>query len=244
VRRRLPAQVGALALYVSPDSQLKYLKPGIQAFEETLIQMVVEHIKIDSNVWDIGANVGVFAFAAAGVARKGQVLAVEPDIWLAQLLRRSVSLQRGDVANIRVLSAAVADSDGVAEFIIAKRGRASNYLAATGGWTQSGGERERACVATLTLDTLLNAFAQPTFVKIDTEGAEVLALRGATKLLAEVRPTLYLEVGKENAEEASRILASAGYRLFDGRGAPTEGRQALSSCVQDTLAVPAERCPG
>jgi FkbM family methyltransferase len=238
LKRRLPASVGGAQLYVSPDAQLKYLKLAADAFDADLLRLAQDHVKRDSVVWDVGANVGVFTFAAAGLAKDGHVFAIEADSWLAELIRRSCRLPENRSLGITVLPAAVSASNGVAEFVIARRGRASNYLAEAGGWSQSGGERERTHVATLTLDSLLESFRRPTFLKIDVEGAEAMVLRGATRLLQEVRPALYIEVGKENSDEVTRVLQAANYRLFDSTR-PISGQQPLERCVQDTLAVPA-----
>ena len=239
IRRRLPASVGGLPLFVSPDSQLKYLKPGIDAFDASLLQLAKDYIKPDSIVWDIGANVGILTFAAAGLATAGQVLAVEADPWLAQLLRRTLTLSQNKSLDVIVLSVAIADRIGVLEFVIASRGRASNYLAAAGGWTQSGGVRQRVHVPTLTLDALMEQFAAPTFVKIDVEGAELLVLRGASRLLRDARPTLYIEVGLEHAQTAAALLREHNYVLFDSK-VPIAAQSPLDVCVQDTLAIPAE----
>ena len=47
--------------------------------------MVHEMVRPGDVVWDIGANVGLFAFAAANRAgSSGQVIAVEPDLWLSE----------------------------------------------------------------------------------------------------------------------------------------------------------------
>ncbi|HTW74425.1 MAG TPA: FkbM family methyltransferase [Steroidobacteraceae bacterium] len=236
-RRRLPSSVGGLAVYVSPDSQLKYLKPHDAAFDPSVLRLAMEHVHDRSVVWDVGANVGVFTFAAAGLARAGEVVAIEPDAWLAHLLRRSSRLPRNARAAVSVVSLAVSDRNGVADFVVASRGRASNYLTATGGRTQSGGARERLHVPTLTLDTLLETFRPPTFLKIDVEGAEALALRGAYRMLHEVRPALYIEVGEPNAAEVSALLAAANYRIYDSTR-PGDARAQLDRCVQDTLALP------
>jgi FkbM family methyltransferase len=242
LRRRLPASVGGLPLYVSPDAQLKYLKPSEAAFDGNLLRVAAEQIKADSVVWDIGANVGVFTFAAAGIATRGQVLAVEPDSWLAQVLRQSVALRENRGRTLAVLAAAVADRNGVSEFAIAKRGRASSYLVSAGGWTQAGGERARVHVPTLTLDTLLETFAPPTFLKIDVEGAEVMVLSGARRLLEKIRPVIFIEVGRANARKVTEILTEFRYSLYDGTKA-IAGQQAGELCAEETLAVPALGVP-
>jgi FkbM family methyltransferase len=237
LKRRLPAFVGGLSLYVSPDSQLKYLKPGIKAFDLPLLRLARDHVQADSIVWDVGANVGVFAFAAAGIATQGHIVAIEADMWLASLLRRSLRAQKQLACDFTVLCTAISERNGIGEFAIARRGRASNYLTAAGGWTQAGGVRERVHVPTLTIDTLLDCIRPPTFLKIDVEGAEVLVLRGAKRMLQTVRPSIYIEVGRENVSQVSEILRAADYQLFDSTK-PIANQEPLEQCVQDTLARP------
>jgi FkbM family methyltransferase len=240
LKRRLPLRFGRTPLYVSPDAQLKFLKPGDGAFDSELLSIISEHIREDSVVWDIGANVGVSSFAAASTAKKGTVLAVEADIWLAQLIMKSLRLKENQALNIRVLPCAVSDRNGVASFLIASRGRASNALETTGTRSQSGGIREKTTVPTLTLDTLLEFFDSPSFVKIDIEGAEAMALRGAGRLLSEVRPIIYIEVGAEANEAVTSILCKAGYVLFDG-SVPTKEQAPIDCCAYNTLAMPREK---
>jgi FkbM family methyltransferase len=237
LKRRLPLRFGRMPLYVSPDAQLKYLIPGGNAFDHELLQVIEDHVREDSVVWDIGANVGLFALTAARVARKGAVLAVEADIWLAQLIRKSLLLEENCGFRVQVLPCAIADKNGVARFLIAQRGRASNALEGARGRSQSGGVRETVAVPTLTLDSLLDSFSPPSFLKIDIEGAEAMALRGARKLLSEVRPTIYIEVGSEANEEVTAILRNARYELFDG-SIPLLAQKPASFCAYNTLARP------
>ena len=200
VRRTLP---NGTPLYVSPDAQLKYLRGR---FDADLVTLARDRVGADSAVWDIGANCGVFAFSC-GHAR--QVVAVEADPFLANLLLESRALN--GVA-VTIVAAAVSDAAGLASFSIAARGRASNHLTAGGGHGQTGGDRARLTVPTITLDTLLDSCGPPTLIKIDVEGAEAAALRGAARLLRDVRPTFYLEIVP--GETATRaILEAADYRL-------------------------------
>jgi FkbM family methyltransferase len=159
VKRRLP---NGAPIYLSPDSQLKYLKSD---FDKDLSQMAEKFVTNSSVVWDVGANCGVMAFNAA---KARQILAIEADPFLAHLIQESVALNGVPVT---VVAAAAFFRPSLAEFSIARRGRASNYLTAIGGHTQSAGERSRIVVPTITLDSLLERFDPPTFIKMDVEGA-------------------------------------------------------------------------
>jgi len=241
VRRRLPRALGGAALYVSPDAALKLWRRDLSQADPLLLRLAAELVRPGAAVWDIGANVGLFTFAAAfrsGPA--GRVLAVEADDWLAALVRRSAAAAGPAYAPVDVLAAAVADRPGVADLWIAERGRAGNHLRTAGGSTQTGGHRETRKVVTVTLDGLLADFPAPELVKIDVEGAEALCLQGAGRLLAEVRPAVICEVTAENAEAVAEQFRRHGYALFDAAAAP-ELRRPLAVPVWNTLALPGER---
>ncbi|PYX36419.1 MAG: FkbM family methyltransferase, partial [Acidobacteria bacterium] len=95
----------------------------------------------ETTVWDIGANVGLFSFAAAALGSR--VLAVEADVWLASLLHRSVLLNG---APVTVLAAAVADTPGITSLHFSEEGKSSNSLLGAG---------PAQTVVTITLDWIL-----------------------------------------------------------------------------------------
>ena len=241
-RRRLPPEVGRSLLWVSPDSALQFLKPKYSEGLRGALAQASSLVRDAEFVWDIGANVGVFAFAVAGlVGKHGRVLAVEPDPWLFGLLQRSraANRRRDDLAAVELLCTAVSDRPGVARFQIAARGRASNALAGFGN-SEMGGVREELLVPTVTLDQLLETTFPPDLVKIDVEGAELLVLQGARRLLAEARPRLLIEVAEPNADAVTTLLRQADYSLFDAAD-PVRGLPPVHRAVWDTCAIPAER---
>ena len=211
-------------VFVAPSSQLKYLIPGSSGFDAALIDWARRYVRADAVVWDIGANCGIFALAAAGLG--ASVLAVEPDPFLAPHLE------------IEILAAAVDKGRGVATLQIASGGRAANALSAyAGNYVPFGRSIGAVRVPTLSLDDLLE-ISVPALVKIDIEGAEIAALNGATRLLNEVRPVILLEIASEVWDEGVAIFTAAGYRLSDPKHPEIEAKSPLFN----VLATPAELC--
>ena len=245
LRRQLPAELGAGTLFVSPDARLRLWHPRLKHSAADLLPRVGELVRPGDVVWDVGSNVGIFAFAAAARAGvEGRVLSIEPDDWLLGLQRRSLAAQPGGQAEVDLLSVAVSDRLGLADLSIAARGRAANHLCDARGSSQTGGARETRRVVCVTLDWLLDYYPSPDLIKVDVEGAELQLLAGAKRILEEVRPLWLCEVRPEAAEEIAALWQSAGYALFDASHPLAAQGKALELPACDTLAVPKERLRG
>ncbi|HEV8238161.1 MAG TPA: FkbM family methyltransferase [Thermoanaerobaculia bacterium] len=238
LRRRLPVELGGHRVLVTPDASLRFWLPGLYRRDAMFVDRCRELLRPGDAVWDVGADVGLFAYAAAWFSgAQGEVLALEPDPWLAALLRRSAGALPAAFAPIEVSELAVADRSGPSSFAVASRGRATSHLSEVAGSTQSGGSRGTITVQATTLDRLLAKRRAPRLVKIDVEGAELLCLRGAADLLCDARPVLLCEVDAPNRQAIGELLAAAGYQLFDAEAAPAE-RQPLAEPAWNTLAIP------
>lgn len=235
VKRKVTVGRQSIPILVSPDAQLKYLKFGAGAFDQDLINIAEKYLNENSNVWDVGANVGVFTFAASSVAYKGTVVSIEADIWLASILRKTTKFKEYVNNNIHILPAAISNSNSVASFMVAARGRASNALEVAGGRSEMGGVRETQYVPTLTLDTILDSFPAPDFIKIDVEGAEYMVLQGAQNIISNIRPKFYVEVGSDVSGQILTLFQSANYVAFDPLG-----NKLIDSCAPNTFFFPAE----
>jgi FkbM family methyltransferase len=159
------------------------------------------------------------------------VIAVEPDPWLVYLLNRSAALRQQGEASTTVVSAAVSEKNGLAEFNIAKRGRASNFISGFGN-SETGGYRSRQSVLTISLDWLLDWFPPPNVLKIDVEGMEAKAFAGAKNLLT-FRPTLWCEVARQNEQMVTQLLREHGYCFRYEHG------NSLEMAQNNVIAVPA-----
>jgi FkbM family methyltransferase len=160
-------------------------------------------------VWDIGANVGFYTVIASRLVGTGQVIAFEPLPASCAAIEQNLKLN--GMTNVEIVGIAVSDEIGAAT------------LNVYGGSTTARlGTRESSKVGRTplyqievpvsTIDAQLEAFPAPALVKMDIEGAEAPALRGATALLTQVKPTLICELHGTNAPVMD-VLDSCGYRV-------------------------------
>jgi FkbM family methyltransferase len=234
VRRRLPPPFAAARIYVSSEGGLRYLGRGMTQADPPLLRLAAEVVRRGDTVWDIGANLGLFSFAASVAAGpSGCVLAVEPDTVLAGLLRRSAAANTGH-ARVEVLPAAVSDEESVARFHVARRNRSTNHLDGF-GTSQAGGVRATQLVPALTLDWLAARFAAPDVIKIDVEQAEAAVLAGGSRVLG-LASTIICEVAARNATAVRDLLDAHGYVLYDG-DRPAGERVPVADAPPNTLAV-------
>lgn len=168
-------------------------------------------IRPSMTVYDVGAHIGFFTLAFAGLVDKaGKVYAFEPLRRNLQALRENLALNEELTTNVTVVEAAISDLSGrrvlhnVASSCTAR-------LASTPHRDDSTQE-----IVSITLDEFVfdRQMSPPHLLKLDIEGAEVLALRGAQRLLREVRPLWILELhGEEATGTTWQIFREAKYRL-------------------------------
>jgi FkbM family methyltransferase len=238
--RRLPSSFGSVRIFVTPSAGLKYLFKSMTKADPVLLRNVIELIRPNDIVWDIGSNVGLFAFAAAARAgRNGTVIAFEPDVYLVQILRKSALAQPGTSAPVRIIPAAVASKVSLQHFMVMPRARALNAMAGY-GYAEAGNKLEQHTVVALNLDWLAEELPPPNVIKCDVEGAEAEVFSGQSKILKDIRPVIICEVGQATSDRITEILVNERYHLFDGEK-PLSPSSEVDRAPWTTIAIPFER---
>jgi FkbM family methyltransferase len=168
---------------------------------------------------DGGANVGLYTLLAAPVVGPtGRVIAFEPATATRGWLTRNVRLNGYDWVEVR---SEALDATSSERSFVSRQGDAAGLSSFAPG--HRGPSDRVETVVTIALDRALTETtrAKLALVKLDLEGAEVGALRGATELLREVGPDLLVEVEAEHlarngssAVELFDLLRAAGYSFF------------------------------
>jgi FkbM family methyltransferase len=168
----------------------------------------------NGTVVDSGANIGQMLIYLSQYVSKGKVLAFEPGKEAADWLEECLAVH--PELPVELLRLGLGEMD--ASLFLRKVGSkklhgAQNQVCERGG--------EEVKVSRLEDVLALRGIDAVDLWKLDVEGYEISALRGAERLLSEQRiKALYVELGFGNGERIVDYLAHFGYRcyLFDSRG--------------------------
>jgi FkbM family methyltransferase len=194
------------------------------------------------DVWDIGANVGIVSLLCArhGATR---VVAFEPAGVNVARLEDHRQANPHLALRIEVIPAAVSDVDGEAE-LLAGDAAAEGQIISRGVqlWLDPYRGARAVTVKTIRLDSVLGEGRPgPGLLKIDVEGAEVLVLASAKRLLRDSRPAIVLEVHNQDAcRGCLDLLHAAGYAVRQIVGRHIRDLSDEAIYYGHLLAMPAE----
>lgn len=193
-------------------------------YEYPMQEFFIKTVRPGWVVYDLGAHVGFYSLLGSVlVGEGGCVVAVEPNPRNLHHLKEHIRLNR--VKNVIVYEAAVSDRSGPAHFAVPTS--LSGHLCE--------GAHDTVTVSAIKLDDLYakGKVPAPQMIKMDVEGEEVAALRGATKVLTECRPIILLGThGLRVLDECSRFLKELNYSVQLAEK-PVEGSE-----LRQVIAVP------
>lgn len=181
---------------------------------------------------DVGANVGFHTLTLSElVGSKGKVYAFEPNTENVRLLLLTKAREKLD--NVEILPFALSDSIGAATFSTAI-GSNGNFLPNNEATLV---HPNCIVVPTVLMDTLFSG-SKINFIKIDIEGAEYKALKGARKTIERFKPTIISEFSMEMLARVSGVQGGDYMKFMLGMG-----YQAITLGVSGPIAAFTEVAP-
>lgn len=186
------------------------------------LDFLEKFLPVDGVFIDAGANHGEFSIAAARVVKQGKVISFEPASRYRERLDANVKLN--DFHNVEIMALAISDDEGTFTLYDCeeKHPNGSHNEGLPTLFSSDTRSAIRETVLVRRLDCVLSELevTRVDLMKLDIEGAEWAALRGAGETLAKYHPTLIVEIGRETCqaagyqpEEFARWIVAQGYRL-------------------------------
>ena len=211
---------------VSPNDYATY---GIYFFGNYDPEMtsVVKHlVKPGDHVWDVGTERGWFTLLMASiVGMNGKVDSFEAFPPTVEKLKNNVELNK--FSNVRINSAGVSEKKGKMWFVPPSDTVTSNISFLENcngvGYLTEDFQEGALEIPTLSLDDYYREHVKGrvSFIKMDIEGAELSALKGAIEMLKKDRPVLGIEFNRQTAiragnsvEEVYAFLQALGYKFY------------------------------
>jgi len=189
---------------------------GGQSPEARTMDHFLELVCPGATMIDAGANIGYYTLTvAARVGPRGRVLSLEPNPAAARRLRENIALNA--LNNVGVVEAAASRAPGTMPFHLAGDSEGSSFF--DSGLDLSGAVE--VTVTTIDAEVERAGLDRVDLLKLDVEGAEILALCGAERLLTgshaprllvEANP-ITLRAAGASMEDLRRCVESFGYRI-------------------------------
>ncbi len=183
--------------------------------DEMLAAMAAE-CDSDAVIYDVGANVGIYALSLADGHPERKVVAFEPSPAVLPQLGANVEVNEfGD--RITVTQAGLGAETGEETFYLSTYPELSGFdRESATRWEAEIAETVRVPVSTL--DVVTQEKPAPEVIKIDVEGAGPQVLAGGRETLRESRPTLYIEthcdgLAGDPQTEMESLLREAAYSI-------------------------------
>jgi FkbM family methyltransferase len=210
--------------------KIRHFNDYRQIYKRIYDEFVVnQHLKVfplgrGDIVVDAGANIGSFTINAASiVGPEGKVIAIEPEKANCDILRRTIDAN--DLSNVTIVPKGLWSKKGTrALFLDDLPGLHSVFSNRPGDTSQKScvERRKKECSEVVievdNLDNILNELGvgKVDFIKMDIEGAEIEALKGAKITLDNSKAKLVVEAGHVvNGEQTcKKIVPWLGERNF------------------------------
>lgn len=225
--------------YVAPKKQtfvLAKLRYGIQmrlditeflqahlylfgSYELPTVRFIRSVLRSGDTALDIGAQIGYLSLAmATSPVKQLRIVSFEPESHNIERLRTNVALNPG--VNVTIVEKAASNVNGMLRLYLSHDHNSGTHSTIANGINVSSDFVE---IPSVTLDTYASENDIPNLrlMKIDVEGGELEVIKGASRVLRELRPIIVMEMSDAlqaargfTTPEFKKMLAADGYRSF------------------------------
>lgn len=188
---------------------------------DRMLESVVADCGPDTVVYDVGANVGMYAITIGTVEPQSRILAFEPAPTTVEQLRANIGCNELN-SSVEVHHCGLGASTERQQFHFSTYPELSGFDRASA--TRWGGTiGETVSVSVRRMDDVVKSAPSPDVVKIDVEGGGPAVIEGAQRVLQQDRPLLFIEPHTEGFRDdpAARMrtrLETLDYRIDDRGG--------------------------
>jgi FkbM family methyltransferase len=193
-QKKMKIEVAGVTILIDTSDLLSntffYCNEFPEGYEPYVCEILAKLIKNSKLYADVGGNVGILSILPAMLNQECKIFYFEMDKTIRPLLVRNMKLNKLDESRITIVNAAVGDRVGELEYVP----HPYSFLAMLNHENIDPYDLKfRAPILRLD-DYFLQRGVDPDLLKIDIDGAEMLALRGMSRILRETKPDLLLEV--------------------------------------------------
>jgi FkbM family methyltransferase len=188
-------------------------------YEEDHVILMRKLVKPNTTIFDVGANIGLLSIPILAKLDSIQVIAVEASPNSLPYLKKTQQ-QSNFKDRWTIIEKAVLNQEGEISFHLATKDKAAFESILN---TQRTSFVNTITVPCTTLDQIWLTVKQPSisFIKIDIEGADLLALQGATACINACKPIILMEWEKRNIipfqlqqQDLLTFIKSIDYTLY------------------------------
>lgn len=168
------------------------VKPDWEEKEREFMTKLNLNYNNNAIVMDIGANIGIYTILLSHIYPKAKIIAIEASPTIFEMLRSNCKLNNllfPSRSNVLLINKAISDKDDITTEFYEKHSMSTmlkEFLTDLSSTILTNKDQlNKKLVKTVTIDNLVETIGvnEISLLKIDVEGAEVLALKGAIKTL-------------------------------------------------------------
>lgn len=189
-------------------------------WSEMEVRLFKSLLTSESNVIEVGANLGLHTVPLAKFAPGGSIICFEPQRIVYQVLCANAVLN--NLTNVFAFHAAVSDQNRSITIETSNYDKLWNYASFSldKGMSTEGafrGKVSHEAVQAVALDTVeaVSGLSALDLLKIDAEGHELQVLRGAAQTIARLQPIIFIENNNEDhGDQIISHIKQLGYTSY------------------------------